>query len=288
MKGSVTKLYDINSIIIPKEMLDIHVEEGAIENRLRLLSMRYAKEEQVDTVAEGDIVYCKADAESYADGRTLLIFTGTEMPGAEDAAKRAIGKSVNDQFSAVIYDKTVVLNIEKIIRRILVEVDDDVIRRIGIEGVESVDAYKVYLKKQMLGNMQTEREKDIAQYFMDELCNHSEYTYDEKDMDEFVQSYAEEYASEDIGLELDMDEIKAFAVSQAKQGWVAEAFCRSRNIDIDMKEIENDVDQIIEMETLAGETVSNRSEYIEMYVQNAQLNVLFEYISKIVNENFGG
>lgn len=290
MKGTVTKLYDIDSIEIPEEMLDIHVEDAAIENKVQLLSLRYAKESEEKTAVKGDIVYCKADADSYPDGRTVILFTDTEMPGAEQASQEAIGKSVKDSFSAVLFDKTAVLTVQKVIRRSLAEVNDDLVCSVGIEGVKTLDEYRAYLKTQALENMRTEKEKEIAQYFLSELENSSEYAYDEKEMEALIQTSVEQYAAEsaEFGEEIDPDEVKAFVISQAKQGWIAEAFCKSRDIQIDMEEIKANAEQMLEMEALAGGEVPDKTEYIEMLVQNAQFDALFGYIHKIANGKFGG
>lgn len=52
MNGFVTKLCDIDSIEIPKEMLEIHVDEQQLEEELSALSLRYAKEEPAEIAQE--------------------------------------------------------------------------------------------------------------------------------------------------------------------------------------------------------------------------------------------
>ena len=89
MKGFVTKLCDIDSIEIPKEMLEIRVDEQQLEEKLSALSLRYAKEEPTETAQAGDTVFCQADRESYPDGRTILLYTSVPLPGAEDAETQA-------------------------------------------------------------------------------------------------------------------------------------------------------------------------------------------------------
>ena len=44
MKGYVTKLCDIDSIGIPDEMLEVHIDKERIENQIAALSLRYANE----------------------------------------------------------------------------------------------------------------------------------------------------------------------------------------------------------------------------------------------------
>ena len=85
MKGVVEKLCNIDSIAIPEELLDNHVDEHQVEAAVQALSVRYAKEEETEEVSKGDFVSCEADKESYPDGRTILIYAGMNLPGAEEA-----------------------------------------------------------------------------------------------------------------------------------------------------------------------------------------------------------
>lgn len=290
MKGTVTKLCDIDKIEIPEELLDVHVEDEAIEEKVQLLSLRYAKESEAETAVKGDIVYCRADGDRYPDGRTVILFTGTEMPGVEQASQEAVGKRVNDCFSAVIFDQATALTVQKVIHRSPAEVTDALICGVGIEGVKSLDEYRGYLKEQALENMRTERKKEIAQYFLTELENNSEYAYDEKEMEELIQTSLGQYEAEyaELGEEITPDEVKAFVLSQAKQGWIAEAFCKSRDIQIDTEGIKAEAEQMLELEALAGGEVPDRAEYLEMLVQNARFDALFGYINQIANGKLGG
>ena len=118
MKGSVSKLCDVDRIAIPEELLEVKIDEACVEDGLKALSLRYAAETAADTVEAGDIVHCRADKAAYPDGRTVLLFTGTEIPGAEAAAANAIGKRVGDVFAAQLLEKNAELCVEKIVRRI--------------------------------------------------------------------------------------------------------------------------------------------------------------------------
>lgn len=58
MKGYVTRLCDIDSIGIPDEMLEVHIDKERIENQIAALSLRYANEISSIICARGDIVRC--------------------------------------------------------------------------------------------------------------------------------------------------------------------------------------------------------------------------------------
>lgn len=181
MNGKVDKLYDIDSIAIPEELLKVSVDEQRIEEEVGMLSLRYAKESLADTAAESDLVYAKADQESYPDGRTILLYTAMNMPGAEEAAKAVIGKKAGDVVSAVLADKKVTLTVEKVLHREPVEVTDELIAGMGIEGVADVEAYKAYLREKMIADQQMENNKGIVIHILNVMTENSTYAYDEAD-----------------------------------------------------------------------------------------------------------
>lgn len=287
MNGAVTKLYDIDSITIPEELLALSIEDSEIEEKVRMLSVRYANESEADIAALGDTVYCKADETGFPDKRTVIIFTGTALPGAEDAAEKAIGKSVNDTFEAVLAEKNITLTVEKIIRRTPSEVNDELIKSVGIEGVGTIDEYKAYLKEQQLSDMRMERHKAIFAYFLTELVNNSEFSYDEKELKDYTDELIAQYPpDEDFGMS--REDLEENVRAQVKEEWITDEFCKEKNIEFDMKEIEEETDRMLEMQALMGEELPPREEMIKMYMQNVKFGALYEYVDKIATEKLGG
>lgn len=117
INGSVSKLYDIDSIAIPAELLALCVDEQQVEQSVRQPALRYASEAPADAVQPGDVVRCRADAASYPDGRTILLFPGMALPGAEAAEQAVLGRGVGDEFSAPLCGRNAVLTVEGITRR---------------------------------------------------------------------------------------------------------------------------------------------------------------------------
>lgn len=290
MKGIVTKLCDIDSIEIPQEMLEIRVDEQQVEDELQALSLRYASEEQADVAEQGDTVVCQADRESYPDGRTILLYTAVPMPGAADAAQAALGKKAGDTFTAPLAGKTVTLTVEKIIRRTPVEVNDALIAGLGMDGVATVEDYRNYLRNKAMDDQKMEQSKVITRYFLEQMEQGSSYEYDPQEMDAYVQKTMEEYLKEsrEMGIEESPEEIKASIIAQEKQNWMAQAFCNSRNIPVDVADAEAQADQMLEMMQLTGEMAPDRDEMVEMILQGAYLDGVFQYINEIIEKKMGG
>lgn len=289
MNATVCKLMDIDSIEIPEQMLKISIDEKDLDSAVGRLSVRYANESLVETAKKGDIVFCRADSESYPDGRTIILFTGALLPESEKAAADALGKKVSESFETTLAGKSVTLTVEKIIRKTPREVNDDLIASIGIEEVKTVADYRNYIKQKMLDDIESQREKEISMFIMDEFINGSEFSFDEAQMDEYVKKSMEEYAeyAQEDEEPMSEEEFRKAVVFQQKQFWAAEEFCRSRAIKIDMSLVEEEVGQMIEMSQLMGEDVPDREQLLEETIQNEQINELFVYIDQIIKKKVG-
>lgn len=287
MNGVVSNLYDIDSIVIPEELTKTDIDEQKVDEEVQALAKRYAREEQADAAAAGDLVCCQADSESYPDGRTILIYAGMKLPGAEKAEEAVIGKKAGDAVSTILAEKNVTLTIRKIVRRTPVAVNDALIAGMGIENVKTIEDYKAFIRDKMAADQAMEQEKEVIRYVMDEMIANSTYIYDEKEMEAYVQKTCEQYKKEceAIGEPVEMEEMKQGIVEQCKQYWMAKAFCESKGIAVDLSSVEEETDKMMEMMQLMGEQVPDRAEMLEMAEQDAYLDGLFQYINTMVEKN---
>ena len=237
----------------------------------------------------GDVVYCKTDA--YPDGRTVLLYTATALPGAEEAAQAALGKQAGDTFSVPLAGKTAALTVEKVIRRVPVEVNDALIAGFGIEGVTTVDGYRAYLREKNLADQKMEQSKAVVRYIMDKMVENSTYSYDEAELEQYIAKSMAEYREQMAEMEpeeVSEEELRAGIVYQVKQSWMTQAFCKKIGREPDMAEIEAEADQMLEMMSLMGEETQDREELIEMSRENACLDVFFGYVDQMISARMGG
>lgn len=289
MNGCVNSLCDMNSIVIPREMLELHVDEQQVEAQLRQLSLRYAGECAAECVAEADIVCCRA-GDRYPDGREVLIYTGVQIPGAETAEQAVLGKAAGDRVETVLCGKAVTLTVERILRRIPAQVDDELIASIGIEGVDTVEAYRCYSREKMLADMTMERKKELSSYILAQMGEHSTYSYDESELERYVKAFREEMLTYygDEAAAMSQEEMHELALSNAKREWIAEAVAKNAGVHIDMAEVEAEADQMAEMMALMGENVPDRQELIDSAVRNVYSTEMFALIDEIVKKQMGG
>lgn len=290
MDGKVTALYDLSGIAIPEEMLKTDVDACAVDERVKSLSISCAKAVDVSAADLGDVVHCTADSVSYPDGRTLLLFTGTMISGAEEAAKAAVGSKIGDRLTVNINGKKAELTVLRIVRRIPVTVDDALIASLGISGVITVDDYRTYVLRQMQNDKRMENRKKITRRILDIMIDRSVFEYDEKEMDSEIERNMDavlaEYAAD--GLEVTPEEIRESSIFQAKQVWLAIAICKKYGISIDTAAIEDQVNQMIEVMKLTGEEVPSREELFETFGEGEYINGMFTVINRFIDEKTEG
>lgn len=290
MNAAVKKLCDIESIDIPAEMLSVCVDEQDVQRDLARLGLRYAAESEAEIAEIGDTVCCRADEESYPDGRAILLYTAAALPGAEEAEKAAVGKHVGESIDTVLAGRVVRLTVEKILRRTPAEVNDALVALIGIDGVSTVDDYRAYARKKRAGDQRLEKSKEITRYLADRMTVESEFDYDaaelEKKIDEEIELYIADYGEE--SLDMTQEEMRAAIDDQIRQGWVAKAFCEARGIEIDRAGAEAYTDQMLEMTKLMGEEAPAREEMLEIALQNEYFRGFYEYIDKFIERKMGG
>lgn len=289
MDVKVTKLCDMDAIAIPAEMLCVCVDEQDVEGDVARLGLRYAAESEADTVGPGDTVCCRADAESYPDGRAILLYTAAALPGAEAANAAAIGKSVGERFETSLAGKAVCLTVERIVRRTPAEVNDALVASLGLEGVVTVEDYRAWARDKRRAERRMEQSKEITRYLVDEMMAGSDFDFDAAALaamvDEEMEQFAAEYAEEDA--DMSPEEMRAAIAEQIRQGWLAKAFCESLGLAIDRASAEEYTDQMLEMMKLMGDDSLTREAVLDMALQNEYFRAFYEYIDKLIERKMG-
>lgn len=290
MKGVVTSLYPLEKVDLPEEFLDVAVSPEQVEEALNRLSLRYAEEGEADTVQAGDTVYCHADPDSYPDGRTILLYPGIQMPGAEEAAQALTGRRAAESFSTTLGEKEVTLTIEKIVRPVPVEVNDALIASMGIEGVNTVEEYRAYVAEKMRQDAMTEKHKLAMAYVERWLEENSTFAFEEGELEEAVTENRDAIVADYLEYDLPApseSEMREAILMQNKQIWLSKVLCEQRGMEIDAAQAEEEADQMLEMLTLMGEEVPSREKLLEQSLENGYLNAYFTIVDEYVGGKLG-
>ncbi len=142
MQSKIIKLFDYRTAEIPHEMTLWRVTQDEIDRQLRAVALRHAEQITVDTVQAGDGVCCEQAGDAVLPGReAVLLYPGRNLPGAEEAEKAVLGRKPGETFQTVIKDKALTLRVREITRSRLPEIDDRLIQKEKLEGVDTLEDY---------------------------------------------------------------------------------------------------------------------------------------------------
>ncbi len=178
MASTVSKLYDYKNADVPAELKRWHVTEEEIDESLALLGWDYAAQNPVERAAEGDSLLCRDGA-----GRTVLLYPGRKLPGAEEAEQAALGRAVGETFSCRLGQTEVSLTVEEILRLTPHPVDEALVALAAIPEVGTLAEYRKWYVRDTEPKKREDVIKKISYYLWDMLEEHSEISLDQAERD---------------------------------------------------------------------------------------------------------
>ncbi|MCD8106610.1 MAG: hypothetical protein LUE20_01425 [Oscillospiraceae bacterium] len=213
MASTVSMLYDIRNLDIPDSLRSWRVTQEDIDSALALMSRECASLKEVETVRSGDTVKCVAldNHEKYA-GRSILLYPGRSLRGAEKAEQDVIGLAPGASFRTELggvaidsYHKSdeenraaleachgepVTLKIEKILRTCDMEISDELAKAQNIEGVETlkqlIDWYIADYQPKKLKDVKTNL---VQKYVLPALLEKSEFAIDKEEESDWAKRH---------------------------------------------------------------------------------------------------
>lgn len=190
MKTKVTKLYDVGLIPTPEDIPDWHVDDAAVDGLLAALALQRSTESEAGEVKTGDTVFC--GSEGALQDRTVLVYPGRSMPGAEAAEAAILGRAPGDTVETQIGGAPAVLTVKKIVRRAPAKIDDKLIQDEHIDGVDTVEAYRAYIKNKTEEQNRSLSAKHLSAALREELVARSKYEVDEAEQEAWTENAARE------------------------------------------------------------------------------------------------
>lgn len=186
MKSTITKLYDYKQSIIPQELRRWHASEEEIREQLELLSRNHAFEEDAEEVRSGDSVACRGESAAARWNReTLLVYPGHGlMPAMEEAL---LGAKTGEYRTVETEEGAVKLTIKRIVRRSNMPMGDELIRLEKIDGVETVEDYRQWFRRQKEDFYRQRARYQCAKFLLDEIREKSQLSIDQEEKDAWLR-----------------------------------------------------------------------------------------------------
>ena len=193
MKSKMIKCYDYKQTEIREELTRWHIPDSEIAEELMALARDHSSEEEVTgEIKEGDCVRCvctDASRDSWR-GRIVLLYPGRRLPGAEEAEQKLPGKRKGDCLSCQLGGTEVSLNIETVIRRVVMEPGNELVSLLKIPEVNTVEDYYRWYHAQKDEGRRQKACNAIVHEWLTAIAANSEFEIDEEERREWCTNRA--------------------------------------------------------------------------------------------------
>lgn len=193
MNSKITNCYDYRKLDVSEELGHWHIPDSEIEAELGTLAKDHSGEEEIKgEIKNGDCVSCaciKASKENW-EGRTVLLYPGRKLPGAENAEEAVLGKKAGEEFDCQIKDTELILRVEKTVRICVMEISDELTEKLSIPEVHTVGDYYRWYHEQHDKERKEKACIGIARYWLEEISKRSEFDIDEEEKQSWCDTRA--------------------------------------------------------------------------------------------------
>lgn len=172
--SKVQSLYDFTKVKIPEILFELSISPQKIEEKLQAVKERFRTIEMVtDPILNHDIVEVLLMAEK-RETIKIQINVGKGFFDRE-AEQQLLGRKTGERLSVIYQGDMWQLIIGQIYRFSYPEVSDDLIKRIGLSGVETIDAYRRYLIEGVAEEVKWKKLNGIINLVWKEVLDKSEF-----------------------------------------------------------------------------------------------------------------
>lgn len=199
MKSRIIKLADISQYKVSDEYRDFSVSEETVQERLASMADNYGEEVAAEAVQGDCCVRC-----STADGKELLVFPNMPIPRAEEISAALAGKRAGDTVTGVLLDQEITITVTEILTRISAEKDDELAKRAGIPGVDTLEQLTDHIRNAESQKKRNAAEKAVSGDMMTYLETESEASIDAEEEAAWAKEHAVEAFHENLAAGIDL------------------------------------------------------------------------------------
>ena len=263
---------------------EVSVDENDVEAELSRLQDRFAdlivKDDENATVQNGDTVVM--DFEGFRDGipfeggkgedYPLEIGSGKFIPGFEE---KMLGMKTNETREIELTfpedyqaedlagaDVVFKVTVNEIKAKDLPEINDELIAKAKIEGVETVEAYKEYANKTLLENREKAASEEFEEAILTALCEQSNVEIPQvmidDETDQIFQQYVQRLTSQGLTMEqyyqftgqseeMLRSQMSIDGAKRVEIRLILEAIAKAENLTVSEEELASEYEKLAEM-----------------------------------------
>lgn len=185
-EGKVTDVYDFRKVPVPEKLLEIPLDMQKVREKLEEVPEKFLTiEEATDAVCPGDIVTITLPEE------TVQMNVGKHFYDAvwEDTL---VGMKPGNEVTLPARGANQTGRLTQIKRRIYPPLTDELIVKLGLEGISTIGEYQAYIEERMIGMSRYQKEGALVQYVSKKVVEQSGF----EDMEEGLDAIGEILAAQ--------------------------------------------------------------------------------------------
>lgn len=305
-KSKVLEIYDLKNVNVPEELLRIEVDKSKLKDAL----MRVAKKKSVtievnDAIISGDqiIAEMRSSVDKFNKNIPIVIGMGLFNKSFED---KLLGLKKNEVKCISVDGSTVEVKITDIKRKTVPDVTNDMIMKLGIEGVSTVDEFNRYSFDEAASKIKEEKLSKIYSIALNEMAEKSKFELVQQDMEKLIDTelsrcralaksenmVLEEMTEEQLSARIPCrtvakfkEFLKEFEKKQLKSLLIAMKFAKEEGIIFN----ESNYNEFIEKETASNNSDSETEKSIHPflnYIAGRYASYLYEKVTKYFEAKF--
>ena len=184
MRSKLTECYDYRQLAVPEELRKWRFPESQIDGELEALARDHSSEHETDEpVKDGHSVQCICleDREGNWEGRTVLLYPGRSLPGAEEAEQAVLGRRPGETFSCQLKGRPLVLKVEKAVEKKIFTVGDELVSLLVLPGVRTVEDYRRWYHETHDQEYRDKASIRICRFWLEAILKESTFDVDEEE-----------------------------------------------------------------------------------------------------------
>ncbi len=186
MKSRVLQIKDYREVDVKSLLKPFVPDDAALEAELRRLTNPYIRWEAGTAVSPGDQAVCRLVSDCPRFQKEKVRFVAGSGMFHKELENLSMGMTVGGTREIVLPEGRVSLTLTGVMNRVAPEPGDEMVEKLGLDGVHTVAAYRAYLLEQQKAAAFQEDSYDALNHLMREVIGGSEFVLDREDWAETI------------------------------------------------------------------------------------------------------
>ena len=185
LNSKAIKVFDYRTVDISEFIPEFHLDEDVLKKDVERMFKAFGSKQLAESVKEGDmaVITCSSDIPKFCK-KNITVIIGKGF-FSKELEEKLIGAKAGEEFCVTVDGEEVRGTVDRVVRMVIPELNDENVKALGIEGVDTVnDLMRYCVDKQIEKLLDDMEEADqAAAVVWQALSNNSEFELDEEELE---------------------------------------------------------------------------------------------------------